>query len=367
MADEQKPRSDIWKYLFIGTVILVVGGIILFGLAVLGIVGFAVLLGQQNSTVSQPASQPVAQTCQDGTGNGTCSLTLPWFCKDGELVQNAIMCGCPAGQETSGADLMNCSVPQKVGKTVTYNFTSHKNTDPFYGMYCDKINPYDLTVREAASDAIRKDAGAYDTTQLFDIYDWVKGNVIYQNVPLAGIPYPPTETLATKSGDCKNQAVLIASMVEAIGGTAEVVAEPGCVHAYAIVHFGPAGSNMSWFTQAVADHYGSGISVNYFTIEDGIWVIFDPAGGNYPGETLPECLGDLDHYIITGCMECSNTFTNTPYTFGDRCYGQCPSGTISANKYACTPCPAGDNSWNDQCYMPCPYGSYFDSGYCRRR
>ncbi len=245
-----------------------------------------------------------------------------------------------------------------------FTFTSYENTEPYYSAFCDKIDPYDLNVRVAASNAIRNDAGAYNINQLFDIYDWVKENIIYQSVPLAGIPYAPSQTLATKSGDCKNQAVLIASMIEAIGGTAKVVADPSCKHAYTIVLFGSSGSDISSFTQAVTAHYGSGVSVSYFTYKDGIWVIFDPAGGNYPGDTLPECSGNRELEFITSCLDCTNQYSNMPYTFGDKCYSQCPAGTISPNQYACTPCPEGSYSWNNQC-VTCPSGDVFGTdGLC---
>jgi transglutaminase-like putative cysteine protease len=289
------------------------------------------------------------------------------YCQNGELIQDAPLCGCPSGQELDG---WGCRIPKPiVGTTATYTFTNHDNTEPFYGMYCEKINPYDLSVRKAAADAIRNDSGSYNVVQLFDIYDWVKANIFYQNVPLAGIPYPPSDTLITKSGDCKNQAVLIASMVEAIGGTAEVVADPSCVHAYAIVKFADSWKNASGlFTQAVANHYGSGVNVNYFTRDDGIWVIFDPAGGNYPGETLPECLNqDEVNYPVTSCMTCASEYPDKPYTLGDSCYNYCPTGTIATNPHACVPCPAGDYAWNNDCYLPCPNGGRFDSGYCYSR
>ena len=62
-------------------------------------------------------------------------------------------------------------------------------------------------------------------------------------------PLSTSQTLYTSSGDCKNQAVLIASMVESIGGTAKVVADPSCDHAYALVYI----SNQSQDMQSIAN------------------------------------------------------------------------------------------------------------------
>ncbi|VVC03772.1 Transglutaminase-like superfamily protein [Candidatus Burarchaeum australiense] len=335
---------------------------------------------------------------QETVAPGTCSETMNIdetypYCNPSTLAieNNCDVCGCSSGYacksgacvkaltpqqgcENSGSSWCNgqCYLPCSSGqnfecplsgqprckqKPNNFTFTSYENTEPYYGAFCDKIDPYDLNVREAASDAIRKDPGSYSINQLFDIYDWVTTNIIYQNVPLAGIPYHPSQTLATKSGDCKNQAVLIASMVRAIGGTAKVVVDPSCEHAYAIVHFGPSGRDMDSFTQAVAAHYGSGVSVSYFTYDGGIWVIFDPAGGNYPGDTLAECSGNRELHFITSCLDCSNQYADAPYTFGDKCYSQCPSGTITASQYTCKPCPEGSYSCNNHC-LTCDAGSY---------
>lgn len=250
---------------------------------------------------------------------------------------------------------------------------------PYYGIYCDKINPYDLSVRKVSADAIRDNPGIYTYTQLFDIYDWVKENIMYQTVPLEGIPYYPAETLITESGDCKNQAVLIASMVKAIGGNSKVVIDVDCVHAYAIVYFGSVDTDLNDFYNAVQSHYGKSININYITYNDEIWVIFDPAGAYYPGETLEECSGDRELYFVNSCMDCSNKYGNTPYTFEGLCYNKCPDGTVTANNYACESCeenyyvcdnkclrcPSGNylNQDDCMCYNKCPYGTITKDGH----
>lgn len=295
---------------------------------------------------------PHVDKCDDGTLYNLCARAKPKYCDNGVLVDNASMCGCPTGQRINGS---TCSVIPPVNYAAIF-----EDTEPYYSTFCGKINPYDLAVRQAAADAIRNDSGAYSISQLFDIYDWVKKNIMYQNVPLAGIPYPASDTLVTRSGDCKNQAVLIASMIQAISGTAKVVADPACRHAYAIVHFGPLGMNMSPVTQAVARHYGSDVTINYITDENGTWVIFDPAGGVYPGNTLPDCSGDRTVFLMTSCLDCANKYPNSPYTLGDKCYSKCPSGTIAANQYVCTPCQAGYHSCNNQC-LRCPAGNYIST------
>ncbi|MCX6771657.1 MAG: hypothetical protein NTX79_06390 [Candidatus Micrarchaeota archaeon] len=168
--------------------------------------------------------------------------------------------------------------------------------DTMLAGYCDKFDETDLAVRQAASQAISKHPGAFSINQLLDIYDYVRANVFYQNVPLdMWPPYYPNQTLATKSGDCKNQAVLIASMVEAIGGSARVLLIPECQHAFAEVYIGK-NINTSIISGAIGSHYDTnGKGVTYHSNrnsknETEYWFIFDTAGGAFPGETLPECL-----------------------------------------------------------------------------
>jgi transglutaminase-like putative cysteine protease len=238
-----------------------------------------------------------------------------------------------------------------------YHFSYYDNKEPYYSNFCDKIDIYDTDVQRAAAQAIQNDPGSYSIAQLLDIYDWVKENIVYQTSPLAGIPYHPSETLGTGFGDCKNQAVLIASMIGVVGGTAKVVADPTCTHAYTIVYFGSIENGIDSFTQAVADHYESHVQVNYFTIGDGVWVIFDPAGGFYPGDTLPECYGERTLYYITTCMSCANQYPSSPFTFEGKCYSQCPSGTVHTNNYACSYCDEGEYAYNNEC-VTCPSGYY---------
>ncbi|MDO8554624.1 MAG: transglutaminase-like domain-containing protein [Candidatus Micrarchaeota archaeon] len=330
----------------------------ILGLLFIGLL-FAGCCGVVPDVPNDDNSKDTTLRCTDGTAYGTCSYNQPQFCNLGYLVNDTVHCGCPEGQVVHGT---TCGFPRPVKEMPRYNFTFYENTEPYLSAYCTKIDPYDLSVRKAAADAIRKDPGSYSFDQLFDIYDWVKENIIYQNVPLAGIPYPSSETLITKSGDCKNQAVLIASMVNSIGGTSKVVADPACVHAYAIVYFGST-KDLSSFTNAVTNHYGSDVSINYFTLEDGIWVIFDPAGGSYPGDTLPACSGDRTAYFITSCLDCANTYPNEPYTFDNKCYSQCPSGTIASSEYVCASCQEGYYSCNNEC-LACPSGYYLATN-CR--
>jgi len=330
-----KRKGGVRVLLFAIGVVLILGMLLLALLVVVPILAFYLTEGSHDG---------VQDACANVTCSDYCNGSIRYyngFCVIGQCEYYPEVCqnGCSNG---------SCNSP-KANLSQIYIFTSYENKEPYYSTYCDRINPYDLSVREAASEAIKKHPGAYSTNQLFDIYDWVKANIEYQNVPLGGIPYPASETLATKSGDCKNQAVLIVSMIRAIGGTAKVVADAECKHAYAIVYFSSSETDLSNFAQAVANHYGSNAQVNYLTYNNSIWVIFDPAGGYYPGNTLKNCSGNRTVNIVTSCLDCVNTHPDMPYTFNDKCYSQCPSGTVTGNQYICKPCPEGSQSYNNKC------------------
>ncbi|MFH0713161.1 MAG: hypothetical protein V1722_01380 [Candidatus Micrarchaeota archaeon] len=45
-----------------------------------------------------PAAQPQGPPCSDGTQSGMCSSDFPKYCFNGQLIEKATLCGCPAGQ-----------------------------------------------------------------------------------------------------------------------------------------------------------------------------------------------------------------------------------------------------------------------------
>lgn len=185
------------------------------------------------------------------------------------------------------------------------NNVSNSPCVEYQEVYCDKFVPTDIHVREAAAQAISKHPGPYSVNQILDVYDWVYENVFYQNVPvnLTYQPYTPAETLRTKSGDCKNHAVLIASMVESIGGTARVLLIPECNHAFAEVYIGDNASK-NRFVEAAFAHYGDKATyINWHSMKNGseIWMPLDTAGGRYPGNTIPGCLEASQTFILNDC------------------------------------------------------------------
>lgn|GEM_PF-2024983 len=197
-------------------------------------------------------------------------------------------------------------------------------------------------MRKAASDAVAKHPGALSINQLLDVYDWVHENVFYHNVPLDQYPpYYPNETLATKSGDCKNQAMLMASMVQAIGGSPRVMIVPDCHHAFAEVYLG-TDIDTAAMAKAIRAHYPDAGPVSWHENKrqdnkTDYWFIFDTAGGNFPGQTISDCLNASRIFELRDCARETNQL-NAPTAEGTA-YG--PTSIIDDTKVI----PA-DWNWN---------------------
>ena len=280
-----------------------------------------------NSTCNPPyISDGAGGCCIDLNGDGVCdgSETGNYTCPDGTSVADASQCAatitCSDGTVAyNEADCPSVDLTQP-GYYVC-NYHNETPCDFFTPAYCDRFTPTDLSVRMAASDAIRKHPGAFSANQLIDIYDWVRNSVFYQNVPLdMSAPYYPNETLQTKSGDCKNQAVLLASMIGAVGGSARVLAIPDCHHAFAEVYIGDDDNAKAVFN-AIRAHYedawNATLHYHYHQLDNGsreIWLIFDTAGAWYPGATIEDCLNASQTFEIDACN--SSGTLQAPQTAG---------------------------------------------------
>jgi len=60
-----------------------------------------------------PEKKPVAQKCTDGTPYGQCSTNKPKYCDNGNLVDNASLCGCPIGYKISDNHCAAITLSQK--------------------------------------------------------------------------------------------------------------------------------------------------------------------------------------------------------------------------------------------------------------
>ena len=262
-------------------------------------------------------------------------------------------------------------------KSEVFTIPPYVREDFYQETYCKTIDPYSVDVRKAATEVVKAHAGTmYNVNQALDIYTWVNKKIKYvdTHTPITSAPSLSSQTFAAKSGDYKSQAVLIASMVEAIGGVALVVVQPSCEHAYAIVYVAGSSENLKDYVNKISDYYfpckegfmcagrcwsypenagvwcdgktaaqsnacpvgqvgfidnqchwcesdqtlifetdegtaecqdRSGFQVTWFDHEGGKWLIFDPAGGFYPGKSIPDCINDKEakRYYVQSCVE----------------------------------------------------------------
>ncbi len=84
--------------------------------------------------------------------------------------------------------------------------------------YQKAIAPDDDSIRRTASRAVKTKGMFFNELQIFDLFDHVARNIEYLNVSEGGVPKSPAKTIEDSSGDCKSMAVLLASMIESIGG-----------------------------------------------------------------------------------------------------------------------------------------------------
>lgn len=183
--------------------------------------------------------------------------------------------------------------------------------------YCDKMIAYDITVRKSATEAISQHLNQpYSTSQLIDVYAWAKNNIDYQNVPLDDFaPYRPSETITLKSGDCKNYAAVITSMILSIGGSARIVVVPSCIHAFAEVYIGKDYSLIEGLAKEIKERHQQDIEINVIKDAQGYWLILDGAGANYAGTTeIKECLNpNAERYYSYSCVSSDGKISKQTY------------------------------------------------------
>jgi transglutaminase-like putative cysteine protease len=177
--------------------------------------------------------------------------------------------------------------------TVTYN-----NAHTF-----DRINSLaDLTPVTALARGIQGNA-TYNIQQVCDAYDWVHQNIAYLDDP-ADYWQSTSETLSLRTGDCEDQAILVAAIITAMGGTARVNLVEG--HAFPTVYIGTDTVAVFSVDGAVESHYGTALTAYFLHDSTGYWMVVDTTGFPYAGG-LPTTAGP----VIDGTS--AWTFESTDY------------------------------------------------------
>ncbi|MDW5562995.1 MAG: transglutaminase family protein [Methanomassiliicoccus sp.] len=126
--------------------------------------------------------------------------------------------------------------------------------------------------------------GGYSTLQIARAYEWVKDNIAYISDTSTDYWQTASETLSRGTGDCEDHAILLCSMISALGGTSRVniIQE----HAFPTVYIGSTAGDLLKAKQSLASFYGletSEYRMTYLTDASGYWLVIDTTGFPYAG------------------------------------------------------------------------------------
>jgi len=193
----------------------------------------------------------------------------------------------------------------------------HEKVTPKYrynpAYYFETINrlvePAEPEVRNKAAEVARSYPGAYNIYQVCALFDMVKENIEYVSDPRGNDVWEPANvTLKVGAGDCEDQAILLSSMLEAIGGTTRVYLTD--THAFAAVYIGNETNEIKTAVKGIRAYYGN-VDVNYLTDEYGSWLMLDPTSslyaGGLPGQTAQAKVQDFEEKETYRSWTFSNT------------------------------------------------------------
>jgi transglutaminase-like putative cysteine protease len=171
------------------------------------------------------------------------------------------------------------------------------------------VEPSQPDVRSRAAETARSYPGAYNIYQVCALFDMVKEEIKYVSDPRENDIWEPANvTLRIGAGDCEDQAILLSSMLEAVGGTTRIYLTDN--HAFAAVYLGNGTDAAEAAVKGVRAYYGN-VDVNYLTDEYGSWLMLDPTSslyaGGLPGKTAQVKIKGLEENET----ERSWTFVNT--------------------------------------------------------
>jgi transglutaminase-like putative cysteine protease len=138
---------------------------------------------------------------------------------------------------------------------------------------------------QAVADVVKaKYPGGYSVLQIAEAFAWVKANIDYMADPGADHWQSAKETLDLGTGDCEDHALLVASIIGALGGSARVnlIEE----HAFPTVFVASNYSELMKVKQALASYYGidnASFNIAYLTDGYGYWLVIDTTGFPYVG------------------------------------------------------------------------------------
>jgi transglutaminase-like putative cysteine protease len=158
------------------------------------------------------------------------------------------------------------------------SFTTTKNTATYYSKVNTRIN-LEATAG-LASNILANNSNVYSIQAVADAFDWVRDHIAYADDP-QDYWQSSTETMAWRTGDCEDQAILMASIIDQMGGNARVNIIDG--HAFSTVFVGGNGTSLSDLREAISSHYHTQVPIYFLSDSTGNWMVVDTTGFPYAG------------------------------------------------------------------------------------
>jgi transglutaminase-like putative cysteine protease len=162
---------------------------------------------------------------------------------------------------------------------LTYlNHTTATNNPVYYSKVNKRID-MDAT-KVIVSNILVNNSNLYSIQAVADAFDWVRDNIVYADDP-NDYWQSTSETLSWRTGDCEDQAILLASMIGEMGGNARVNIIDG--HAFPSVFVGSNINILANLTKAISSHYQTQVPVYFLNDTTGYWMVIDTTGFPYAG------------------------------------------------------------------------------------
>jgi len=147
--------------------------------------------------------------------------------------------------------------------------------------YYNKVNELvDFEVVGDMAEEVRDAApGNYSLMQIIKAYEMVRSEIAYLTDE-DNHWQSPSETLELGTGDCEDHAILLASLLTALGGNCRVNLIAG--HAFPSVFVGNE-TEVNMVVEGIQTYYRNEVPVHWTEDEMGYWLVVDTNGMPYPG------------------------------------------------------------------------------------
>ena len=170
------------------------------------------------------------------------------------------------------------------------DYLDHSTTSNNPGYYSKVNERIDMGATQViAYNILANNSNVYSIQAVADAFDWVRDHIVYTDDP-NDYWQSASETLSWRTGDCEDYAILLASMIDEMGGNARVNVIDG--HAFASVFMGSDPGVVANVSKAMSSHYGTQVPVYFLNDTTGYWMVIDPTGFPYAGG-LPTLSGPV--------------------------------------------------------------------------